>query len=347
MPAKLIYTVLNWGLGHATRSTPLIEALVDRGLKIEIASSGQALKFLNRRFPFLHFHEVPDIPMRYGQSGALPSLLKRALKQQVLNRKQQVFFKKLVEESGADYMISDNVYGAANTKVKTALITHQLSLKTPVAESLVNGKLASWINSFDEVWIPDFEKSPLSGDLSQNKNIVVPTHYIGLLSRFAKYQIPTTKKYGYGALLGGPEPQRTIFERKVIDSFSGLGGKKIIFLGSNKPLQKNIPKLEVVQMGDGLDMAKALSACEFIVARSGFSSLSDLLFLNLKGLVVPTPGQSEQIYLAQEMRKRGWFQTCTQGEFDENMIRIAKEYHPHGRPYPTPQFEATLDSFLS
>jgi predicted glycosyltransferase len=46
-------------------------------------------------------------------------------------------------------------------------------------------------------------------------------------------------------------------------------------------------------------LSKAIRNAEVIVCRSGYSTLMDLYALNRKAYLLPTPGQREQIYLAQ------------------------------------------------
>lgn len=342
MGLKVIYAVLDWGLGHATRSIPVIDELRKRGHQIEIASHGNALSFLRRHYPEMRFHEMPDRDVTYGESGAFLSLINRALRQPAINSKQRSFFRVLAIRLKADLVISDNVYGAQVDGVKSVLITHQLSLNLPFGNRLINARLAAWINRFDEVWIPDDPAIGLSGNLSTSSRVHVKKRHLGILSRFSKTKV--TADYDYAAILGGPEPQRSIFERKVAEAFSRLEGKKIIFRGSDKALPRDVEWINWISFGDGESMAKAILASRFAVARSGYSSLSDLLVLNARALVVPTPGQTEQEYLAQRVHEKNWFATCPQSELTAENILLAKSKTYH-QVYPTQsELEKVLNS---
>jgi len=57
---KILFAVLNWGLGHATRSLPIIKKLLADDNEIIIASSGDALILLKLEFPDINFIELPD-----------------------------------------------------------------------------------------------------------------------------------------------------------------------------------------------------------------------------------------------------------------------------------------------
>src|SRR5690606_38073858 len=89
-------------------------------------------------------------------------------------------------------VISDNRYGLWNPKVKSVLVTHQLFIKAPTGEWLLEKILNSYLNNFDEVWIPDVEGADnLSGDLSHKKPLPGNYQFIGPLSRFSN-QIVTS-----------------------------------------------------------------------------------------------------------------------------------------------------------
>ena len=61
----VIVAPLNWGLGHATRCIPIIEALEAAGATVILASDGGALDLLKREFPHLRALELPAYNIRY------------------------------------------------------------------------------------------------------------------------------------------------------------------------------------------------------------------------------------------------------------------------------------------
>jgi len=52
------------------------------------------------------------------------------------------------------------------------------------------------------------------------------------------------------------------------------------------------------------------------VARSGYSTVMEIAELGKRALFIPTPGQTEQIYLAGRYRSRGWFHSVAQDKLD-------------------------------
>ncbi|MDZ7848699.1 MAG: hypothetical protein U5L96_19305 [Owenweeksia sp.] len=67
MNNKTVLGVLNWGLGHATRSGRIIEALQDAGYQPVLASDGAALQYLKQRFPQLPVAKLPSYGIRYSK----------------------------------------------------------------------------------------------------------------------------------------------------------------------------------------------------------------------------------------------------------------------------------------
>ncbi|HQV00925.1 MAG TPA: glycosyltransferase, partial [Bacteroidia bacterium] len=62
-----------------------------------------------------------------------------------------------------------------------------------------------------------------------------------------------------------------------------------------------------------------------IICRSGYSTLMDLSALNLKAIVIPTPGQYEQMYLAQYHHQAGNVWAVNQNRF--NLNEAINGYH--------------------
>ena len=57
-------------------------------------------------------------------------------------------------------------------------------------------------------------------------------------------------------------------------------------------------------------------AADMVLSRSGYTTLMDLAKLNKKAILIPTPGQSEQVYLAEYLMKKGYFYCLTQESFN-------------------------------
>ena len=308
---KVLFAVLNWGLGHATRSVPMIKSILNTPAKLELASTGKAASLLSDEFPNLIVHDLDDREVRYSSRGAKSALMKRALQQKAINTSQQRKIKKLCADNGYTHIVSDNVYGVYHPNLKSALITHQLSLKTPLGSKVVNQRLANWINNFSEVWIPDDPKFRVSGELGQNSNVTIPKHHLGILTRIPQLKRPSEANFKIGVLLGGPEPQRSILEERILDVLVDVDGSKVIFRGS-RDSQLERKHWKIYDFGTAKEMAEIIPSCELVIARSGYSSVMDLMGLAKKILFVPTPGQTEQEYLAEHLASLPNIMICKQ-----------------------------------
>ncbi len=62
-------------------------------------------------------------------------------------------------------------------------------------------------------------------------------------------------------------------------------------------------------------MEMAFNASEYIISRTGYTTVMDICKLKKKAILIPTPGQTEQEYLADHLNKQGWCLTINQHEF--------------------------------
>ena len=310
---KLLVAPLDWGLGHATRCVPVIRDLLNNDCEVWLAGEKAQEKLLREEFPSLPFLPLKGYRIKYGKSGLtgkillqVPSIL-RSIKE------ENKWLKKQVSNHGFDAVISDNRYGLYNEKVFSVLITHQLNIKTPLgkwSEKILQQWNYKLINKFNECWIPDDEgENNLAGELSHPVKLPsIPVKYIGPLSRFTSFS-PSGDGGIKGHLLiilSGPEPQRTILENKVIDQIVNYPATATIVRGL--PGEKNIiPSTNTIHFYNHLSTdelnTEAVKA-EFIISRSGYSTIMDIACVQKKSILIPTPGQTEQEYLADHLRKK-------------------------------------------
>lgn len=303
---KILFACMDWGLGHASRSVPLIRKLQKEGNEVVIASAGPALAFLKNYFPELKALEKPAYNIRYSINFSVSVMLffqSRSFLKTIRN--EHKWMNDILQSNKFDEVYSDNCYGLYNQKVRSTIITHQLMVKCPKGlrflEKPLHEKILSYTNKFDVCHIPDYEgESNLSGDLSHKYELPANATFIGPLSRFENRQpVEFVKQYEFCAILSGPEPLRTELEEQCIDLFSKTEKKCLIIRGLPE-------KDECIQVA-GIDIYNHLGDEEFrekvvqsdkIICRSGYSTIMDLHALNKRAILIPTPGQTEQEYLA-------------------------------------------------
>jgi len=326
---RILVAPLNWGLGHATRCIPLIKELINNGFEPIIGSDGSALALLRKEFPALESVELPSYNVNYSKKAKyfkfklisnLPSIA-------IAIKNENKFVYELIKSHNINGIISDNRLGLYNKQVPCAIITHQLNVlsgKTTWISTKLHQKL---INKFDECWVPDFKgHHNLSGELGHLKSNVILTKYIGPLSRFNKTK--ATIKYNLMVLLSGPEPQRSLLEKKLLSELKHYSGKVIFVKGKIASEKKKEIKnnLLIYNYMTSQELENTINESELILSRSGYTTIMDLHKLKKKAFFIPTPGQYEQIYLAQKLKKDLIAPYCLQNEFTVEKLSETKLY---------------------
>jgi uncharacterized protein (TIGR00661 family) len=323
---KILVAPLNWGLGHATRCIPIIEALIEQGFEPIIASDGVALHILQKEFPQLTFLELPSYQIEYAKKGAFFKwkLIKNSPKMIGAIYQERKLVKKWIQEYGISGIISDNRLGINSKKVPSVFITHQLNVLTGNT-SWITSKLHQYIiKKYDECWVPDVAEIPnLTGKLGHLENPHFKINYIGPLSRFTKKELP--KKYDLLIILSGPEPQRSILELHLREEVKRYKGKVVFVRGVIEPEQKSeqIEHVTSYNFMTSVELEQTFNESEIVLCRSGYTTVMDLAKLGKKAFFIPTPGQFEQEYLAKKYKKEGIVPYAKQEKFViENLFEI-------------------------
>ena len=327
--SRVLVAPLNWGLGHATRCVPIIRELIEQGHEVVIAADGYPLRFLRREFPHLEWVEFEGLKVRYADGESQVGAMLRQLPSFVRGIwREHKELKRIVETYDIDVVVSDNRFGLWCKGVHSVYMTHQLMVKMPRGLQWMERcvwRLHRWfIKHYDECWVPDVAgEDNLSGDLSHKYPLLKNTKFIGPLSRFSTTPIRwedvrveaealgLKERYDVVAVLSGPEPHRTNLEREITDYRLQIidNGLQIID-GSSLLIIQGLPAddLRLAEHKDGVDYIPHLQTellqwymqeAREIVCRSGYSSIMDLHTIGRKAHLIPTPGQTEQIYLAE------------------------------------------------
>ncbi|MBL7870516.1 MAG: hypothetical protein JNM78_02805 [Cyclobacteriaceae bacterium] len=319
-PSKhILVAVLDWGLGHATRSIVVINALLEKGCSVSIAGNGQSLELLKQEYPQLNFHELQSYDVLY--SNGRPFILNiflqlpKFLKAIRLENKQ---VEELIDKNKFDAVISDNRYGCWSKEIPSVLITHQLNLQMPVYFSWLSGFINYFnhrqIRKFTECWVPDFVLNPITGRLTSTENLSV--RFIGMLSRFNPKKIEENDNLIMG-VVSGPEPQRSVFEELLVNEMEKQTRDCIIVRGTPKDEERRHSRIKFVNHLHTNELKELIQKAGIIVSRSGYSTIMDLSVLGKKQIIfIPTPGQTEQEYLAEQLRDRKIALIQKQAEFN-------------------------------
>jgi len=320
-PKIVLVCPLDWGLGHASRDVIIIKKLLSNGFKVIIGADKAPLSFLRTEFPKLTFVKIPSVEIKYPKGKLMTLKMLFSIPQILYSiQKEHQLLKRIIASQNIDIVISDNRFGLWNKKVYSIFITHQLEIQLPKWMKFMNGftnKINHWfIDKYDVCWVPDFPGNKnIAGVLSWPLKILKNTKYIGLLSRFDT-NILIEKKYDILAVLSGPEPQRSIFEEILIEEFKKSNKKAIIVLGKpdfSATYTKN--NIDFINHLESEQLGQLILATPMVISRSGYSSIMDYIVLKKNAILVPTPGQTEQEYLADSLKARGWFYSVKQNKF--------------------------------
>lgn len=315
---KILYVVLNWGLGHASRSIPLIDKLSHKN-EVHIASDGIAWTLLNQEFPKLIIHTLPGYNIQYKGSNLVIEMVTQLPKIYIAYTKENKRIKSLHEEYNYDLVISDHRYGGYIVGRKNIFLAHQLNI---LSSSPFLSKIATFINRrlinvFEEVWVPDFEDSRLSGKLSYPNKLKSNTTFIGPLSRMNKGS-DTRYQYDVGVILSGPEPARSNLERAIRKEMENVDLNVVIVRGTDTESECEASAHEVVyNLLPYVELNQVINSCKTIICRSGYSSIMDMVALDKKAILIPTPGQTEQEYLASHLSPLANFKTLKESEIHQ------------------------------
>lgn len=314
---RILICPLDWGLGHTTRCIPIIKYLLEANNVVFVACNEWQQKILKKEFTTIVFIPFTGYNINYSLSNNITlAIAKQIPKLLYAIKKEHRLIEQICSENKIDVVISDNRYGCYSTKIPSVFITHQTNIKSPFLSGLINKINHRYINKYSQCWIPDFENQYLSGDLSITKGIN-NVFFINPLSRLQKSETTVDKKYNLLFLLSGPEPLRTELENLIVRE---LNNTKINFY-IVRGLTQNENNLEEINTKNysnyctSSELEALIQESEMVVCRSGYSSILDLYTLNAKVFFVPTPGQTEQEYLAESFKEKNIANFSSQKEF--------------------------------
>ncbi len=343
---RILLAPLDWGLGHATRCIPLIRYLLEKGCEVVLASSGATLSLLTKEFPGIGIRELDGYGIRYSSGSSFFSSMAVQLPGIFSSiKKEHDWLNELLKAESFDVIISDNRPGFWNKQVHCIYITHQLLIhsgKGNWLNRLLQQLHASYMKNFNSVWVPDMkENKNLAGELSHPAKPIIQPTYLGLLSRFEKSKT-VEPLYELLILLSGPEPQRTIFEKKLYHQLQSFNGKVLFVRGLPQQQQEQLTSFEHIIVHDHLPaqaLQEAMAVAPLIICRSGYTTLMDLTRLNKKAILIPTPGQPEQEYLAAYMQEKQYFPYIKQDVFNlQTAIQTANAFM-YEQPFNDEDFE--------
>ena len=325
----ILIAPLNWGLGHATRCIPIIKALQENNFTPIIASDGIALELLKKEFPYIQTLQLPYYQIEYAKNGknfkwkliqSLPRMLEAI-------REEKKLVQKWVTKYEIDGIISDNRLGVFSAKIPSVFITHQLNVMTGNTTWFTSKLHQIIIKKYKQCWVPDVSGTPnLTGDLGHLNGKHFPVRYIGPLSRLHKKDSP--KLYDLMIILSGPEPQRGILEDKLTEEVKRFQGKVVFIKGiiEKTQVKETVGDVTFYNFMSTRQLVQTFNESEYVLCRSGYTTIMDLVKLGKKAFFIPTPGQYEQEYLAVKLDQERIVPFANQEDFTIEMLSKIADY---------------------
>ena len=311
---------MGWGLGHATRSIPIINDL-KKNNKVILASNGTSLSFLRKEYPELECITFPDYAIRYPKRKSflllsiilqIPLIIIKLIQEYNLTQK-------IIIDHEIDILISDCRYGVFSKKIPTYFITHQLRFKLTyflkILEPVVQYFNIFMFQFYKAVIIPDTRSlENLTGELT-HKGLIskhLKLNYLGVFCNVSNLYI--NEDIDIFISISGPEIQRTLFEEIILGQINDLPGRKVVVLGKpdSSKIYKNFNNTIIFNHVNREKQNELLNRAKFIICRSGYTTIMELVALKKSALMIPTPGQTEQEYLAKHLKQSGLFYIAEQ-----------------------------------
>lgn len=320
---RVLVAPLDWGLGHATRCIPVIYELQKQNTDVWLAGEKAQERLLKSEFPHLPFLPLRGYRVRYSRSasGLWLTLLRQMPRIWRTVQREKKWLAHMVKRHQFDLVISDNRFGLSHPAIPCIFMTHQLTIRTSLGKWLdkqAQRMNYQFVRKFTECWVPDLKQEPnLGGQLSHPVVFPeTPVRYAGILSRLDK-KADRPEPGRLFISLSGPEPQRTIWEDKLINDIVSYNGQATIVRGLPDS-EKILPSTTHIRFYNHLpstEYAEEMSKAEWIICRSGYSTVMDIARMGKKAVLVPTPGQPEQEYLARHLSENGFAPFISQAQF--------------------------------
>ena len=341
---RILVAPLDWGLGHASRCVPIAKALEKEGCEVVFAASGRPLELLIQEFPKNDFIKLEGYNISYPKNGQMAlSMLSQLFKIWKSIRQEHKQLQQIIDDYNIDGVISDNRYGLYSKKVPCVFVTHQLQIQSHIFSESLQKINFKYIQKFDECWVPDSNTHSLSGQLSNANNTPFKCRYVGALSRFENLE--KTEELDILAIVSGPEPQRSIFEELLKKQLIDSKLKAVLVLGKTEENKEyEIGNLKVVSHLTAKLLNQQMVNANVVISRSGYSTIMDIAKLHKKAIFVPTPGQTEQLYLAKYFYDKNRAFAMHQKELD---IQHALQKVEHVTALKSDDYEVNWQELLS
>ena len=311
MKKKCLFLINGLGLGNSTRCFAVIEHLLQAGMEVHVATSGNGLKFFQDK-PLTSLHST-DAYFYSGRDGRVSGwrtyLSMGAHIKSTLAKHAQIGA--LLESIKPDVAITDSEYAILPMKRRKipiialnnaeVVVSEYFRHKTNPADIKGHFWLIEYADYLFHKWMCDLVLSP-------SPYAKEPVHSkfkrIGMIVRNALVKA-----------IDGPRPTTFLRPRNIKEVVFMLSGSifasAISFENDKFPFHIDVVGRSgtnagnVIFHGRKMDNIDLLKKADVLVINGGASAVSEALFLGKPTFVIPVPGHAEQFVNARMVRELG------------------------------------------
>lgn len=323
---RALFAVSSLGLGHATRTLAVIREYLRRGYAITVVSAGNALAFLRLELhgePGVEFREMADYPpLERGTGWRLYwYLLIDLLHTWRLIRSEHREVQAIAGDY--DFIFSDGKYGFHSRWTPSFILSHQIAFVPPkgLRETswLTESVNIAALRKFDCLFIPDYfgPSLNLAGQLAHSPALHrCPHRYVGILSSYLHLGLEQDIDCLF-VISGYLLEHKESFVRDLLEQAGSLPGKKVFVLGDAGGDESAYDRyrrddLQIYSVASGDLRQELFNRARVVVSRAGYTTVMDLVEHGKRALLIPTPNQTEQEYLASYLGSQHYYVARTQ-----------------------------------
>lgn len=360
---RALFAISSLGLGHATRSLVVVREYLRRGYHVTLISTGNALSFLRLELEGengVELREMADYPpLERGTGWRLYYyLVVDLLKTWRIIRREHRAVKQL--SSDYDFIFSDGRYGFHSRWTPSFVLSHQIAFMPPKGL-----RETSWLTEhvnivalrrFDRLFIPDYPypNANLSGNLAHTPNLHRCRHsFIGVLSSYPHLSVEQDIDYLFivsGYLL----EHKGSFICSLLEQAGKLPGRKVFVLGNAQGDSARYDAyrrddLEIHAVASGRLRQELFNRARCIISRAGYTTVMDLVEHDKRALLIPTPNQTEQEYLAYYLSSLDHFTTRDQNQADDliDALKVCQNTRLFEVPWRTEESVRRIDDGMA
>ena len=327
---QCLFLINGLGMGNSTRCHAIMEQLVERGVRVDVLTSGNGLAYFANRPEAASL--IPTRGFHYSSRNGHVSGFRTAaslLDHYRIGRQKQDDLEALLTRLPVDVIVTDSEYSTSPARKMGIPLIGLNNADLVVAEYLRKVRTPPGIHS--HFWLVEysdylFHRFRCDAVISPSPQAGTSRHprinRVGLIVRRAVRTIAPQERTAF------PEPRNI---RSVVFMLSGSTFASAVDFGDGKlPFRVDVVGREgsnrgnVVFHGRLMDNIHLLQQADALVINGGFSAVSEAIALNKPTFVIPVSGHAEQYVNARLVSDLGLGYVVTAENVMEKLLQLYK-----------------------